>query len=307
MASHTMALDSMDDFFDFDRLEHDVGVQPSTMSSYEHPIPLALPEDVMVLDWAADGATMSSVPAFPPQVAYSSDVLEYGDTSHDRVQWPLRATPYSPLPTASEQTDPHLTGRYSGEEITSDSALLDQGWLTDPAPSSSFINSEQLGVTSENRGDTLIGAYSLADELSLPGPNNSQPETRSPEAADWTVGPPRGRSSVPLRQASTATWKPASAKRKGPQSRIPLEAKQILEDEFAANPYPCSWEMDIIAHQANLDVKKVRNWYNNTRARKKGEGPSSLNMCPYVCAYLCLLLQILKSPIRIHLIMWAAR
>jgi hypothetical protein len=30
--------------------------------------------------------------------------------------------------------------------------------------------------------------------------------------------------------------------------------------------------MDIIAHQANLEVKKVRNWFNNTRARKKGEG-----------------------------------
>jgi hypothetical protein len=43
----------------------------------------------------------------------------------------------------------------------------------------------------------------------------------------------------------------------------------MLEEEFAANPYPCSWEIDIIAHQANLDVKRVRNWYNNTRARKK--------------------------------------
>jgi hypothetical protein len=46
----------------------------------------------------------------------------------------------------------------------------------------------------------------------------------------------------------------------------------MLEEEFAANPYPCSWEMDIIAHQANLDVKRVRNWYNNTRARKKNTG-----------------------------------
>ena len=64
---------------------------------------------------------------------------------------------------------------------------------------------------------------------------------------------------------------PASSKRIGTQSRIPIEARQILEDEFANNPYPCSWEMDIIAHQANLDIKKVRNWYNNTRARKKVE------------------------------------
>ena len=81
-----------------------------------------------------------------------------------------------------------------------------------------------------------------------------------------------GRAPLPNRQASSASWKPASAKRKGPQSRIPLEARQILEDEFATNPYPCNWEYDIIAHQANLDVKKVRNWFNNTRARKKSEG-----------------------------------
>lgn len=74
---------------------------------------------------------------------------------------------------------------------------------------------------------------------------------------------------------STVTRKPASAKRKGPSTRLPVEARQMLEEEFAANPYPCSWEMDIIAHQANLDVKRVRNWFNNTRARKKPESPGS--------------------------------
>ncbi|KAF1924611.1 uncharacterized protein M421DRAFT_72038 [Didymella exigua CBS 183.55] len=77
------------------------------------------------------------------------------------------------------------------------------------------------------------------------------------------------RAPLPTRQPSSASWKPASAKRKGPRCRIPLESRQILDDEFATNPYPCSWEYDIIAHQANLDVKKVRNWFNNTRARKK--------------------------------------
>ena len=74
----------------------------------------------------------------------------------------------------------------------------------------------------------------------------------------------------------TVTRKPASAKRKGPSARIPLEAKNMLEEEFATNPYPCSWEIDIIAHQANLDVKRVRNWFNNTRARKK---PESMGLC----------------------------
>lgn len=77
-----------------------------------------------------------------------------------------------------------------------------------------------------------------------------------------------GQSSLPV----APTRKPASAKRKGPPSRIPPEARQILEDEFASNPYPCSWEIDIIAHQANLDTKRVRNWFNNSRARKKTSG-----------------------------------
>lgn len=77
-------------------------------------------------------------------------------------------------------------------------------------------------------------------------------------------------------RSNTVIRKPASAKRKGPSTRLPVEARQILEEEFAANPYPCSWEIDIIAHQANLDVKRVRNWFNNTRARKKPESPGSL-------------------------------
>ncbi|KAH7136139.1 hypothetical protein B0J11DRAFT_611961 [Dendryphion nanum] len=72
-----------------------------------------------------------------------------------------------------------------------------------------------------------------------------------------------------VRQSSASHRTPASAKRKGPNTRIPLEARQMLEEEFAANPYPCGWEIDIIAHQANLDAKRVRNWFNNARARKK--------------------------------------
>jgi hypothetical protein len=73
---------------------------------------------------------------------------------------------------------------------------------------------------------------------------------------------------LPLR-AEPINRKPASAKHKGRSNRIPLEARQLLEDEFSTNPYPCSWEIDIIAHQASLDTKRVRNWFNNARARKK--------------------------------------
>ncbi|KAF1948985.1 hypothetical protein CC80DRAFT_430145 [Byssothecium circinans] len=81
-----------------------------------------------------------------------------------------------------------------------------------------------------------------------------------------------------LKRSTTLDRKPASATRKGASSRIPLEARQMLEEEFVANPYPCSWEIDIIAHQANLDVKRVRNWFNNTRARKKGSDALKANL-----------------------------
>jgi hypothetical protein len=298
MASHTMALDNMDDFFDFDKLEHDTHTHASNSSYQEQSEPLTLPEDVMVMDWAVEKATMSPVPAFPPHDACSSTTFEDAGSPLHRSQWPLFDTPYPPLSTPSGYTDLHSVRRRIGDTAT-DSAMLDQERLANLTPSSSFIDGEQLGLASALGGEVLIGASSLPQEQSLPEPDYTLPWANSLEASNGAVGASRFRSPVSLRQASTATWKPASAKRKGPQSRIPLEAKQILEDEFAANPYPCSWEMDIIAHQANLDVKKVRNWYNNTRARKKGEGLWFLDFqssCP------CLLVQILNSPIRIRLI-----
>ncbi|KAF1993641.1 hypothetical protein P154DRAFT_449674 [Amniculicola lignicola CBS 123094] len=81
---------------------------------------------------------------------------------------------------------------------------------------------------------------------------------------------------IPSRSHTISDRMPASARRKGPQARMPREARQILEDEFATNPYPCSWEFDIIAHQANIEVKKVKIWFNNARARKLNPGQSPL-------------------------------
>jgi hypothetical protein len=86
---------------------------------------------------------------------------------------------------------------------------------------------------------------------------------------------------LPIR-AEFDSRKPASAKHKGSSTRIPLEARQMLEDEFSTNPYPCSWEIDIIAHQASLDAKRVRNWFNNARARKKVQSESPLH--PLLCS-----------------------
>lgn len=85
------------------------------------------------------------------------------------------------------------------------------------------------------------------------------------------------------RPSASTNHKPASAKRKGPSARIPIEARQMLEEEFSANPYPVGWEIDIIAHQANLDAKRVRNWFNNARARKRPSGkPRTYLILPYL-------------------------
>ncbi|KAF2194908.1 hypothetical protein K469DRAFT_545486 [Zopfia rhizophila CBS 207.26] len=70
--------------------------------------------------------------------------------------------------------------------------------------------------------------------------------------------------------------KQASGKRRTPHARISSEAKQVLEEKFASNPYPCAWEIDIIAYQTSLDAKKVRNWFNNARARRQ----CPQNSCP---------------------------
>jgi hypothetical protein len=76
----------------------------------------------------------------------------------------------------------------------------------------------------------------------------------------------------PPRRSTSTNRRPAPAKVKGTSRRIPLKVKQVLEDEFSTNPYPCSWEIDIIAHQVNLDTKQVRTWFNNARARKVPRG-----------------------------------
>ncbi|KAL1600647.1 homeodomain mating type protein alpha2 [Paraconiothyrium brasiliense] len=125
----------------------------------------------------------------------------------------------------------------------------------------------------------------LVQDISMVPQTLTDHHSRTPSYS-WQHHPmPREGEVITLRQETnqlvrpqrrnTVTLKPASAKRKGPSTRLPVEARQMLEEEFAANPYPCSWEIDIIAHQANLDVKRVRNWFNNTRARKKPESPES--------------------------------
>jgi hypothetical protein len=262
MSSH--AFDDMNDFFDFDQLEHDHGTKAIPGLNREHNATFAQSSPVLCMDWMAGGAIDVSA-------SHDFDMHKVFDSASylQNAQWPLTDTKHQLLTGVDAGVYPHLIASLEGASIAKDTTP--GGRLSSNiTPSSSSLASalqelasDPIGTDNNISGDQQMSLPTLAipgwEITSALGPAENHASARALTA-------------MPLRQPSTADWKPASAKRKGPQSRIPLEARQILDDEFIANPYPCSWEMDIIAHQANLDVKKVRNWFNNTRARKKGGG-----------------------------------
>ena len=244
--------DPLDDFFDFEQLEQDSRLY-SDLSNHQHGEPEI--SDLAAMDWQPT-ATDQLLQEDRFEGSYNQWImtespcqpLSHGSTDMVALPWPA-----SHVPAVADHPPSH--------ELTA-------------TPSSSL---QTIGEVGHLTNGTVPHCVSLANDavvkpsIQIPGPTSTKPLVDS-------------KASLPTRHAASAGWKPASAKRKGPQSRIPLEAKQILEDEFATNPYPCNWEYDIIAHQANLEVKKVRTWFNNTRARKKGEGMfsfQSLSCIPY--------------------------
>ncbi|KAI4714692.1 hypothetical protein J4E89_000373 [Alternaria sp. Ai002NY15] len=252
------ALDRMNDFFDFAALEQNNEVE-HTHASSEQTVPYFQPDNVTAIDFALEPAAQNTLQLY--------DVPMY-DVAHDlssadiNQQWPTsHPTTYAATSMIETSVDPgaDVDWQTVNMEHAKDHRIRDATDLALPPSLSS------------------LALMQCDDEGSLIDAPHSQLGLR-PSALDHSMIPADAslaleqlpvRSAASQQQPSIATWKPASAKRKGPQCRIPLEARQVLEDEFAANPYPCAWELDIIAHQANLDVKKVRNWFNNTRARKK--------------------------------------
>jgi hypothetical protein len=226
-----------------------------------------------------------------PELAEGLAAMDWQPTAFDQEerfqgsydQWTMAETPLQPLSHSSIDL---VALPWSASNIP------DGG---DHPPSHELAVAPSSSMQSIGEVDQLASGTVPHCESS---PNDAvdKPSTEIPGLAS-TKPPVDGRALLPTRHAASASWKPASAKRKGPQSRIPLEAKQILEDEFATNPYPCNWEYDIIAHQANLEVKKVRTWFNNTRARKKGEGmlPSQSLPCTLYSQIQTLVLQIGKK------------
>jgi hypothetical protein len=233
MASN--AFDNMDDFFDFAAMDRDAEGDSIGCPSHHQPSQSDLTDAIIPMDCAMDpiAAYTTLCGALPQDVHMCEDIHDY----QPNQQWPLI------------------------DDVDHISAFTEEDGVGFTAPTP--LQSSGLG---DNDDEGLTDPFGLELDSSMSQGGQSPSQNHTP------LVPPQVKLSTRPRQSSVTSWKPASAKRKGPQSRIPIEAKQILEDEFAANPYPCSWEMDIIAHQANLDVKKVRNWFNNTRARKKGGG-----------------------------------
>jgi hypothetical protein len=263
MAARTT--DDLDEFFDFDQLEHDHAVQTLSPYGSNHVDSFYGTGGVLPMDWATDEPV-----SLPTTGELSLDNMHMPDIfgnidSHNQAQWPLKTLP---VQSAGEPIIESLSfSNLMGDGLTpGDFASLPQ--LPSNTASSSSSDLTHHEFTARESGNTEDSNVAHI----LPTSQLANLEVTGSTLLEENSVHSRDRPTVPTRQGSTASWKPASAKRKGLQSRIPLEARQILEDEFVANPYPCSWEMDIIAHQANLEVKKVRNWFNNTRARKKGEG-----------------------------------
>jgi hypothetical protein len=279
------ALDKMDEFFDFAPLDQSPGLDARRAFKCQLNEPF-LTDDVTTMDWAVDStATICPADTILPHDVHMYDAHQDFSIGQDVQQWPLFDDPERSAFSMGEGSvglTADVTWQAGMFAPMKDLIDLDEPQSAFP-PSSSLLAHVQLGLLDDNDEEGSMDA--LASHLDSSPPRPDPPTDLGNNSP--TLDAPLVKPAAPLRQASIASWKPASAKRKGPQSRIPLEAKHILEDEFAANPYPCSWEMDIIAHQASLDVKKVRNWFNNTRARKKGGGEPQL--APFVnnLAYTC--------------------
>jgi hypothetical protein len=254
----------MNEFFDFDQLEHDTAIQTLSPYGSNHVDSFYGAQGVTPMDWVTDEPML-----LPTSGELSFDDMHMPDVFggidiHDQAQWPLKTVPVQS--SGGPIIEPLSFSNLMGDSSTTDDFIsIGQLSSNTASSSSSDLTRRQLTIRGSNNENVSVPGI-------LPTSQLSGQEVTVPSLIDEGSPRSKNRPTVPTRQASTASWKPASAKRKGPQSRIPLEARQILEDEFVANPYPCSWEIDIIAHQANLEVKKVRNWFNNTRARKKGEG-----------------------------------
>ncbi|KAF2729850.1 hypothetical protein EJ04DRAFT_527467 [Polyplosphaeria fusca] len=174
------------------------------------------------------------------------------------VEWP--AAPALP-PAAVQYVEPRdLMRDSSGQGASHDiidcpsSPIQEYGHVFAPVEAISQPGACSLGLEDLCLSTSALHAVPISEPSINDAPSSPPQSLRKPQEA-------KGARSRKQRQIP--------AKRRNQQSRLPPEARQILEEKFSLNPYPCSWELDIIAHQTKLDIKRVRTWFNNTRARKE--------------------------------------
>lgn len=222
--------DNLDEFFDFAQLEHDnclySGHAGGTCGQH------AATEDVTAMDWQPTVSDYILTPGVllehqPQEWTWSevlSEPLICDDSNHPVAStWPVNHVPI----TNDHQQRPEL-------QLTPLSSLPEhnRAGLTGGAVQngSASASGQAGGVPACSHGKLVAKQSSDTPVAQASSHTKITPRVTPPV----TPGV-----SIPTRHTSSASWKPASAKRKGPQSRIPLEARQILEDEFATNPYPC--------------------------------------------------------------------
>ncbi|KAF2635723.1 hypothetical protein P280DRAFT_436648 [Massarina eburnea CBS 473.64] len=238
-------LDGLEEFFDFTQLDRDRGLHVDYQELLpERVVPLSVLDS---MDWQSTGLVESDV--FAPVPSNFTYDVSMPQTEMDCLS---PTSLHAPIESIHHQPDFHTS--------------IGPGSATTILPRYQPIQEIHTAMMEPSITSFPVADPSRKLSVSIPTPNIEAPITSLP------IAEPAGNQSIPapLRRSPAVTRRPASATRKGASNRIPLEARQMLEEEFAANPYPCSWEIDVIAHQANLDVKRVRNWFNNTRARKKG-------------------------------------
>ena len=236
MASDALGTCNLDEFFDFDQLEEQPpnGCHALPTSSLQTQV-CRFVRSGSSLDYQhRSAACQETYPALPFQPG--------NNAAHTSLDW-LYQEACVPLGDSGP--------------LSVHAAMLELGDATSMAQHQPF-----------DLGGMTVG---LDGELISPKTDHVfQPPPASRSGAElW----PEGNTSLSCnteRNAHRRKQKATPSKRRGPQTRLPPEARQILEQEFSSNPYPCSWEIDIIAHRTKLDVKRVRTWFNNTRSRRQG-------------------------------------
>ncbi|OCL04494.1 hypothetical protein AOQ84DRAFT_391515 [Glonium stellatum] len=133
-----------------------------------------------------------------------------------------------------------------------DSTELDDSWigqyLNDPVPE---LSNQLFSMPSA----TIPSEQSPLNHSSRP---NGRSSTRIPSRI--------------IKQTVSSIFQSITPKKKSSLYRISPEARVILEEQFQSSPYPCVEDVAQLAQLTSLKPSTIKNWFNNTRARKSFHG-----------------------------------